>query len=484
MVQVTHGADVEALRDIGPRFIALGKRAEGVVAEGQAMMTTLRGAWEGADFEELDQRWQRTRRRADEAAQALGRRGVELLAVADEQEQTSSSSGVNVEAPHAAFAGAPGGGGGGAAADGGESRAAFRDEPRDPAIGGGPARWASGSARGALSWTTPGGPEPSIGALTDLLAGRTGLRQHDPFTPVDAALVTGFALGVGALTGSLAIEQIRQLLLALGPWSTVEPPHAAPAPDRDHLVMPRGVADWADPGEAPRFAVPAPGDQMVEGAMKTLGADPVQGAMMPTVETTAGSDVGSGSVASTPSTDPGSATSPVSADPGTGSSGSGSSTGSGSSGGSGSGPGADVAGSSSGSGGAGAAGGSDASHGGGHPGGAGGRVGGFTVGGAMAADLATGGPGDAGATRGPSSGEIVGGVAPASAAVGGWPDMGAMGAGVLGAGSLAGLGAAGAAGMALRGGGGGGGTDASELAEAGTMLGQMPDDAAGAAPAL
>ena len=50
MVQVTHGADVEALRDIGPRFIALGKRAEGVVAEGQAMMTTLRGAWEGADF--------------------------------------------------------------------------------------------------------------------------------------------------------------------------------------------------------------------------------------------------------------------------------------------------------------------------------------------------------------------------------------------------------------------------------------------------
>mgnify|MGYP002653931312 FL=1 len=85
MVQVTHGADVEALRDIGPRFIALGKRAEGVVAEGQAMMTTLRGAWEGADFEELDQRWQRTRRRADEAAQALGRRGVELLAVADEQ---------------------------------------------------------------------------------------------------------------------------------------------------------------------------------------------------------------------------------------------------------------------------------------------------------------------------------------------------------------------------------------------------------------
>ena len=101
-------------------------------------------------------------------------------------------------------------------------------------------------------------------------------------------------------TGSLAIEQIRQLLLALGPWSTVEPPHAAPAPDRDHLVVPRGVADWADPGEAPRFAVPAPGDQMVEGAMKTVGADPVQGAMMPTVETTAGSDLGSGSVASTP----------------------------------------------------------------------------------------------------------------------------------------------------------------------------------------
>ena len=55
--------------------------------------------------------------------------------------------------------------------------------------------------------------------------------RFDAFKPLyGATLVTGFALGVGALTGSLAIEQIRQLLLALGPWSTVEPPHAAPAP--------------------------------------------------------------------------------------------------------------------------------------------------------------------------------------------------------------------------------------------------------------
>lgn len=89
MTTVSHGMDVERVRQIATQIQGLAGRVDDVRTEGTAQIKALEGAWSGEDVEALTEKWHDMAPTISGAAQRLRQSATEMRRDAEEQERAS-----------------------------------------------------------------------------------------------------------------------------------------------------------------------------------------------------------------------------------------------------------------------------------------------------------------------------------------------------------------------------------------------------------